>query len=89
MSILRAASILLLRYDQVAEESWQQFLSRDNSPIVDMFQGQLKSKLTCPECCRVSVTFDPFRYVRRSARRRPLDVTGGIVALWMLVPPGR
>jgi len=30
---------------------------------VDWFQGQLKSTLVCPDCGRVSVTFDPFMYL--------------------------
>eukprot|EP00045_Choanoeca_perplexa_P013992 m.161326 g.161326 ORF g.161326 m.161326 type:complete len:1598 (+) comp16526_c0_seq1:148-4941(+) len=46
---------------EVAAEAWRDFLKRDDSPIVDLFQGQLKSKLTCPTCSHVSITFDPFR----------------------------
>ena len=45
---------------QVADESWRRFLSRDDSIVVDNFYGQFKSKLTCPECHKVSVTFEPF-----------------------------
>ena len=47
----------------VANESWQNHLARNNSVIVDWYQGQLKSKLTCPDCDRVSVTFDPCMYL--------------------------
>ena len=28
-----------------------------------MFQGQYKSTLVCPECNKISVTFDPFMYL--------------------------
>lgn len=45
---------------KIAEESWQRFLSRENSIVVDNFYGQFKSKLTCPECHRISITFEPF-----------------------------
>lgn len=45
---------------QVAGESWQRFVSRENSVVVDNFYGQFKSKLTCPECHKVSITFEPF-----------------------------
>jgi ubiquitin carboxyl-terminal hydrolase 4/11/15 len=45
---------------QIAQESWKRFLSRENSFIVDNFYGQFKSKLTCPECNKVSITFEPF-----------------------------
>jgi ubiquitin C-terminal hydrolase len=44
----------------IANESWKRFLSRENSVIVDNFYGQFKSKLTCPECHKVSITFEPF-----------------------------
>lgn len=45
---------------KIANESWERFLSRENSVIVDNFYGQFKSKLTCPECKKVSITFEPF-----------------------------
>lgn len=48
---------------EVAELSWQGHKSRNNSAIVDLFQGQLKSRVQCPTCPRVSVTFDPFMYL--------------------------
>lgn len=32
----------------------------DNSKIVDIFVGQLKSTLKCTHCGHCSVTFDPF-----------------------------
>ncbi len=28
-----------------------------------MFQGQYKSTLVCPDCKKISVTFDPFMYL--------------------------
>lgn len=49
--------------DIVAEEAWENHLARNNSVIVDWYHGQLKSKLTCPDCDRVSVTFDPCMYL--------------------------
>ncbi|VDP12228.1 unnamed protein product [Soboliphyme baturini] len=44
----------------IAEKSWRNHLARNDSIIVDLFHGQLKSHLRCPECFRESVTFDPF-----------------------------
>nr|XP_022907083.1 ubiquitin carboxyl-terminal hydrolase 2 isoform X2 [Onthophagus taurus] len=41
-------------------ESWQRYLRMDNSKIVDIFVGQLKSTLKCTHCGHCSVTFDPF-----------------------------
>lgn len=31
--------------------------------MVDLFHGQLKSKVTCKECGHESVRFDPFNYL--------------------------
>ncbi|KJH47584.1 MYND finger [Dictyocaulus viviparus] len=35
----------------------------NDSIFVDLFHGQLKSRLQCPKCYRVSITFDPFVYL--------------------------
>ncbi|XP_076457355.1 ubiquitin carboxyl-terminal hydrolase 2-like [Babylonia areolata] len=43
-----------------AKEYWNVYLTRDNSHIVDIFVGQLKSELKFDECGHRSVTFDPF-----------------------------
>lgn len=49
--------------DVVAKESWDNYLKRNNSIIVDYFHGLLKSHVTCPQCECVSTTFDPFCYL--------------------------
>uniref|UniRef100_A0A673LS46 ubiquitinyl hydrolase 1 n=1 Tax=Sinocyclocheilus rhinocerous TaxID=307959 RepID=A0A673LS46_9TELE len=49
--------------EAVAEEAWQRHKMRNDSFIVDLFQGQYKSKLVCPVCSKVSITFDPFLYL--------------------------
>ncbi|KAI7870840.1 hypothetical protein BDF14DRAFT_1770291 [Spinellus fusiger] len=48
---------------EVAACSWQYHKARNDSIIVDLFQGQFKSRLVCNECHKVSVTFDPFMYL--------------------------
>ena len=45
---------------QKAAESWRRYLRIDDSRIVDLFVGQLKSTLKCSVCGHKSVTFDPF-----------------------------
>ncbi len=53
--------------DQVARESWDIHLKRNRSVIVDIFCGQYKSTLVCPnteKCNNISITFDPFFYLR-------------------------
>ncbi|XP_004346117.2 ubiquitin specific peptidase 15 [Capsaspora owczarzaki ATCC 30864] len=48
---------------QLAVDSWKDHQLRNNSFVVDNFQGQLKSTLVCPGCGRRSVKFDPFMYL--------------------------
>jgi ubiquitin C-terminal hydrolase len=49
--------------DLVARLCWDQHLLRNKSRIVDIFQGQYKSRLRCPHCSKSSVTFDPFMFL--------------------------
>ncbi|CAI5971344.1 unnamed protein product [Closterium sp. NIES-65] len=49
--------------EEVARENWENHKARNDSIIVDKFQGQYKSTLVCPHCKKVSVTFDPFMYL--------------------------
>ena len=43
-----------------AAESWKRYLRSEDSTIVDVFVGQLRSSLQCTVCDHVSVTLDPF-----------------------------
>lgn len=47
----------------VADEAWEIHKKRNDSIVVDLLQGQYKSTVKCPDCDRVSVTFDPFMYL--------------------------
>ncbi|XP_068211640.1 ubiquitin carboxyl-terminal hydrolase 32 isoform X1 [Palaemon carinicauda] len=47
----------------VAQEAWENHILRNKSIIVDLFHGQLKSKVTCKVCANESVRFDPFTYL--------------------------
>ena len=47
----------------VALESWRTYLKRNQSIIVDLLQGQLKSRVECPDCPRISITFDPYMFL--------------------------
>lgn len=47
----------------LAARSWATHLKRNQSVIVDLFQGQLRSRLECPACGQVSVTFDPYLFL--------------------------
>ncbi len=48
---------------EVGLKSWENHLKRNQSIIVDLLHGQYKSKITCPTCNRISITFDPFNSV--------------------------
>uniref|UniRef100_A0A8C6X9T8 Ubiquitin carboxyl-terminal hydrolase n=1 Tax=Naja naja TaxID=35670 RepID=A0A8C6X9T8_NAJNA len=51
------------RPDEVSMKAWRNHKRRNNSIIVDIFHGLFKSTLVCPECKKISVTFDPFCYL--------------------------
>lgn len=60
----------------LARESWEGYMKRNDSVIVDLFQGQYKSTLVCPECEKVSLfeTLRPcFRNVELKWRMRMGD----------------
>ncbi|KIY71877.1 cysteine proteinase [Cylindrobasidium torrendii FP15055 ss-10] len=48
---------------KLARDSWDGYMQRNDSVVVDLFQGQYQSTLVCPECKKVSITFDPFMYL--------------------------
>lgn len=52
-----------LELAKLAQTSWDGYMKRNDSVIVDLFQGQYQSTLVCPECEKVSITFDPFMYL--------------------------
>lgn len=49
--------------DEKAARQWERYRARNRSLIVDVFEGQLRSQLTCCRCGATSSTFEPFRYL--------------------------
>ena len=45
---------------QASERWWNNFLLRENSIITDLFYGQLKTSMRCPDCKTIQITFEPF-----------------------------
>ncbi|XP_018424613.1 PREDICTED: ubiquitin carboxyl-terminal hydrolase 2 isoform X2 [Nanorana parkeri] len=45
---------------QKGRQMWKRYLDREDSRIVELFVGQLKSSLTCSECGYCSTVYDPF-----------------------------
>lgn len=48
---------------EVADEAWQNHVKRNQSIVVDLFQGQLKSHVRCLHCNHASTRFDPFTFL--------------------------
>ena len=46
--------------DNEPDECWRRYLSRDDSIIVDLFQGQLKNRLCCLNCGHINNNYEAF-----------------------------
>ena len=49
--------------EQASNRFWKCYLLRENSIIVDLFHGQYKNKVLCPQCKKVSTTYEPFVFL--------------------------
>ncbi|KAJ3615892.1 hypothetical protein Zmor_012219 [Zophobas morio] len=61
---------------QLAELSWSKHKARNNSIVVDFFQGQFRSTLQCQACRHCSSSFTPFMFLSLPVsftRRTTLD----------------
>ena len=64
---------------EVAQDFWNGFMQREKSIFVDLFYGQLKSRVCCTLCNNVSITFDPYNVLSvpipsQPTQRKPLTV---------------
>ncbi|CAD8145529.1 unnamed protein product [Paramecium pentaurelia] len=48
----------------VAIEQWDVHSQRNQSIITQLFQAQFKSKIECPNCKNMSITFDPYMIIQ-------------------------
>jgi ubiquitin C-terminal hydrolase len=46
--------------EQAADRWWNNFLQRENSIITDLFYGQYKITMKCPDCKNFQTTYEPF-----------------------------
>ena len=46
--------------EECSRRFWECNLRRNDSIITDLFCGQFKSTITCPQCNFINITFDPF-----------------------------
>lgn len=44
-------------------EAWERHLLRDHSVVYNLFQGQQRFGIECPDCHKQSTKFDPFMYL--------------------------
>nr|XP_018670070.1 ubiquitin carboxyl-terminal hydrolase 32 [Ciona intestinalis] len=49
--------------EEVAQEAWENHLARNQSIIVDLFHGQIRSRVRCLHCNAFSTRFDPFTFL--------------------------
>ncbi|KAH8927655.1 peptidase C19, ubiquitin carboxyl-terminal hydrolase 2, partial [Atractiella rhizophila] len=49
---------------ELADKSWENYRRRNDSVVVDLFQGQYQSTLVCPDCGKIAKRFDPFMYLQ-------------------------
>ncbi|GFR71589.1 ubiquitin carboxyl-terminal hydrolase 4 [Elysia marginata] len=48
---------------KMATSAWEEYHARNDSVVVNTFQGQFRSTVVCSECSHVSVTYEPFMYL--------------------------
>ena len=48
---------------EASQRFWDKYKERENSIIVDLFQGQYRSKITCLDCARTSKIYEPFIFL--------------------------
>lgn len=61
--------------------AWDAHCRRNDSVVLDTFYGQFKSTCVCPQCQRVSVSFDAFNHVSLEIPRS----TNGALFIFVLV----
>ncbi|KAL1466464.1 hypothetical protein MTO96_042719, partial [Rhipicephalus appendiculatus] len=47
----------------LAQQTWKEYISGNDSVIMEMFHGLLKSTLVCNGCMKLSVKFEPFVFL--------------------------
>ena len=68
----------------VALQAWECYKSRNDSFVVDTFQGQMRSRVTCTECKKSSVTFDPSMYLALAFKKQVPNSSNSNCLLSML-----
>lgn len=53
-----------------AQQAWDNHKKRNDSVMTDLFHGQYRSRLQCPDCQKISKIFDPFMFMSVSLPRK-------------------
>nr|XP_054770711.1 uncharacterized protein LOC129278594 [Lytechinus pictus] len=53
----------MMMKEREGEMEWDMHLRRNQSVVIDTFQGQFKSTVVCAVCGHVSIMFEPFMYL--------------------------
>eukprot|EP00057_Strongylocentrotus_purpuratus_P023857 XP_011678331.1 PREDICTED: uncharacterized protein LOC583829 [Strongylocentrotus purpuratus] len=61
-STLTAEKGMMMK-EREGEMEWDMHLHRNQSVVIDTFQGQFKSTVVCAVCGHVSIMFEPFMYL--------------------------
>ncbi|OCF30719.1 hypothetical protein I316_07605 [Kwoniella heveanensis BCC8398] len=59
----REAALETLPPEVASEKEWQIYRMRNDSFIVDLFQGQYRNRLECLTCHKTSTTYDAYMYM--------------------------
>lgn len=68
----------------LSDESWDAYIKRNKSVVVDIFQAQLKSSLVCSKCSYVSNRFEPYNCCSVSV---PQTILRYVSVLYMHIDP--
>lgn len=55
--------------EEKAKEAWNRHKLRNDSIVVDLFHGQIRSRLLCPKCQSITVVFDPYMSIPMPIQR--------------------
>lgn len=67
--------------EEIAAGKWQDYLKRNDSKIVELFQFQIRSELECPVTGNKSITFDPIMYLSLPVPKPPHSVGLTVIPL--------
>ncbi|KAJ3097269.1 ubiquitin carboxyl-terminal hydrolase [Phlyctochytrium planicorne] len=64
----------------ISAKSWEIYRARNDSAIVDLFQGEYKSRVECLTCGKWSVKFDPYMFLSVPVPERR-EITRHVIAV--------